>query len=82
MSDLERHSGISIHRMAIGGGIMAAVFTIGTVLNFCYWSAAGPLVSAGKCIAGSCRGRCPIYLAQTQPARNSRPSPPVLTRRE
>ena len=34
MRNLERHPGITIHRMAVGGGIMGALFAIGTVLIF------------------------------------------------
>ena len=34
MRNLERHPGITIHRMAVGGSIMGALFAIGTVLIF------------------------------------------------
>ncbi len=31
---MERHPGISIHNIAVGGGIMGAVFAVGTCLIF------------------------------------------------
>ena len=31
---MERHPGISMHHIAVGGGIMGAVFTVGTCLIF------------------------------------------------
>ncbi len=34
MRNLERHPGITMHRMAVGGGIMGALFAIRTVLIF------------------------------------------------
>jgi hypothetical protein len=34
MRDLENHSGITMHRIAVGGGIMGAVFAIGSVFIF------------------------------------------------
>ena len=34
MKDLERHPGITMHRIAIGGGIMGALFALGTSLIF------------------------------------------------
>jgi hypothetical protein len=34
MRNLERHPGITMHRIAVGGSIMGAVFAIGTVLIF------------------------------------------------
>jgi hypothetical protein len=34
MRDLQRHPGITMHRIAVGGGIMGALFALGTVLIF------------------------------------------------
>ena len=34
MRNLERHPGITMHRIAVGGSIMGAVFALGTVLIF------------------------------------------------
>ena len=42
MKNLERHPGISIHRMAIGGGIMSALFAVGTALIFVVGIPLGP----------------------------------------
>jgi hypothetical protein len=42
MRDSARHPGISIHRMAIGGGLMSALFAIGTVLIFVIGVPLGP----------------------------------------
>ena len=53
MSDLKRHPGISIHRMAIGGGIMAAVFTIGTVLIFVIGVPLGPWFLLASVLLGA-----------------------------
>jgi len=40
--DQARHPGISIHRMAVGGGIMSALFAIGTALIFVIGVPLGP----------------------------------------
>jgi hypothetical protein len=42
MRDAERHPGISVHRITIGGGIMAALFAIGAVLIFVVGLPLGP----------------------------------------
>ena len=34
MRNLERHPGISMHRIAVGGGVMGALFAVGTTLIF------------------------------------------------
>jgi hypothetical protein len=34
MGDSERHPGITMHRIAVGGGVMGAVFAVGTALIF------------------------------------------------
>lgn len=34
MKDLERHPGITMHRIAVGGGIMGAVFAVGSAVIF------------------------------------------------
>lgn len=34
MRDLEGHPGITMHRIAVGGGIMGALFAIGSVFIF------------------------------------------------
>ena len=53
----ERHRGISIHRIAVGRGVMGALFAIGTVLIFVAGLPLGPwflLVSIllGTAVAG------------------------------
>lgn len=53
MRNLERHPGISIHRMAIGGGIMSALFAIGTVLIFVIGIPLGPWFLVASVILGS-----------------------------
>lgn len=34
VKDLEKHPGITIHRIGVGGGIMAALFALGTSVIF------------------------------------------------
>lgn len=34
MKDLQRHPGITMHRIAVGGGVMGAVFALGSSLIF------------------------------------------------
>jgi len=34
VKDLERHAGITMHRIAVGGGIMGAVFAVGSAVIF------------------------------------------------
>jgi hypothetical protein len=34
MRNLERHPGITMHRIAVGGGVMGGLFAIGSVLIF------------------------------------------------
>jgi hypothetical protein len=34
VSDLQRHPGITMHRIAVGGGVMGALFAVGTSLIF------------------------------------------------
>jgi len=34
MRNLERHPGITMHRIAVGGGVMGALFAVGTALIF------------------------------------------------
>ena len=57
MRDLKRHPGITMHRIAVGGGIMGALFAVGTVLIFVIgvpfggWFLLASIV-AGTCIAG------------------------------
>jgi hypothetical protein len=40
MRNLERRPGITMHRIAVGGGIMSALFAVGTVSDFCDWTGA------------------------------------------
>jgi hypothetical protein len=53
MRESERHPGISIHRIAVGGGIMGAVFAIGTVLIFVVGVPLGPWFLAGSILLGT-----------------------------
>jgi hypothetical protein len=53
MRNLERHPGISIHRMAIGGGIMSALFAIGTVLIFVIGIPLGPWFLLASVLLGT-----------------------------
>lgn len=53
MRESERHPGISIHRIAVGGGIMGVVFTIGTVLIFVFGVPLGPWFLAGSMLLGT-----------------------------
>ncbi|MEY2396094.1 MAG: hypothetical protein QOF94_2439 [Acidobacteriaceae bacterium] len=53
MRNLERHPGISIHRMAIGGGIMSALFAIGTVLIFVIGIPLGPWFLLASALLGA-----------------------------
>ena len=53
LRDSERHPGISIHRMAIGGGIMSAVFAIGTVLIFVIGVPLGPWFLLASVLLGA-----------------------------
>jgi F0F1-type ATP synthase assembly protein I len=51
--DSERHPGISIHRMAIGGGIMSGLFAIGTVLIFVIGTPLGPWFLLASVLLGA-----------------------------
>jgi hypothetical protein len=53
MRNSERHPGISIHRMAIGGGIMGGLFTIGTVLIFVIGVPLGPWFLLASALLGA-----------------------------
>jgi hypothetical protein len=53
MKDLERHPGISIHRMAVGGGLMGAVFAIGSVLIFVVGVPLGPWFLLASVLLGA-----------------------------
>jgi hypothetical protein len=53
MRDAERHPGISIHRIAVGGGIMAALFAIGTVLIFVVGVPLGPWFLLASMLLGT-----------------------------
>jgi len=53
MSHSERHPGISIHRIAVGGGIMGALFTIGSVLIFVIGVPLGPWFLMGSVLLGA-----------------------------
>ena len=53
MRNLERHPGISIHRIAVGGGVMAALFTIGTVLIFVVGVPLGPWFLLASILLGT-----------------------------
>ena len=53
MKNLERHPGISIHRMAVGGGLMGAVFAIGTVLIFVVGVPLGPWFLLASLVLGA-----------------------------
>ena len=53
MRNSERHPGISIHRIAVGGGIMSAVFAIGTVLIFVIGVPLGPWFLLGSVLLGA-----------------------------
>lgn len=53
MRDSEHHPGISIHRIAVGGGIMGALFAIGTVLIFVVGVPLGPWFLLGSTLLGA-----------------------------
>lgn len=52
MRDSERHPGISIHRIAVGGGIMGALFAIGSALIFVVGVPLGPWFLLGSILVG------------------------------
>ncbi len=47
------HPGISMHRIAVGGGIMGAVFAVGTVLIFVVGIPLGPWFLLGSVLVGT-----------------------------
>jgi hypothetical protein len=53
MGDSGRHPGISIHRIAVGGGIMGALFAIGTVLIFVIGVPLGPWFLLASILLGT-----------------------------
>jgi hypothetical protein len=53
MRDSERHPGISIHRIAVGGGIMGALFAIGMVLIFVLGVPLGPWFLLASALLGT-----------------------------
>jgi hypothetical protein len=53
MRGSERHPGISIHRIAVGGGIMGTVFAIGSVLIFVVGVPLGPWFLLGSTLVGT-----------------------------
>jgi hypothetical protein len=53
MLEPERHPGVSIHRMAVGGGLMGAVFAIGTVLIFVVGVPLGPWFLLASVLLGA-----------------------------
>ncbi len=53
MRDSERHPGISIHRIAVGGDIMGALFAIGSVLIFVVGVPLGPWFLLGSILLGT-----------------------------
>jgi hypothetical protein len=54
MRNLERHPGITMHRIAIGGGIMGALFTVGTVLIFVIGVPFGGWFLLASILLGTC----------------------------
>jgi hypothetical protein len=53
MRDSERRAGISIHRIAVGGDIMGALFAIGSVLIFVVGVPLGPWFLLGSILLGT-----------------------------
>jgi hypothetical protein len=69
MRDAERHPGISIHRMAVRGVIMSALFAIGTVLIFVVGVPLGPWFLLGSILLGTAVAAALYSLAQKQSGR-------------
>jgi len=53
MRNLERHPGITMHRIAVGGSIMGALFAIGTVLIFVIGLPVGRWFLLGSVVLGT-----------------------------
>ena len=54
MRNLERHPGITMHRIAVGGGVMGALFAVGTVLIFVIGVPFGGWFLLASILAGTC----------------------------
>jgi hypothetical protein len=53
MGNSGRHPGISIHRIAVGGGIMGALFAIGSALIFVIGIPLGPWFLLASILLGT-----------------------------
>ena len=53
MRNLERHPGITMHRIAVGGGVMGALFAIGTTLIFVIGVPFGGLFLVASAVLGT-----------------------------
>ena len=90
MRNSERHPGISMHRITVGGGVMGALFAVGTALIFLLGLPASRWFLLASLFVGVCvaallyvwHRRHPVELGTDQPPTTPTPNRTIVRKRQ